>query len=141
MSQILKKNRFMYDMQNIINQKKDFIDKCGQFNSLVQRFIQILNNMFPSRVTDFDAFNILFKTVVSKDVSYPLKHFYELSKTFQTQIENKDEEYFLQYSTEGLFDTIHIKRLYSDSLPTEKETIWSLVQQLSKFANTVMDKK
>lgn len=104
------------------------------FNNLVKSFLDYLKKEYSTHSKDFEVFDTYFRLIVHQ-VTFPLRNYRAITKPFYERIMAKDESYFLQFSTEGLFESVHLKDLYLQSSEAQKEYLWTYVQNLTKLAH------
>lgn len=104
------------------------------FNNLVRAFLDYLKKQYSNHAQEFQVFETYFR-LISNQMSFPLRNYRAITTPFYTEILAKNERYFLEYSTEGLFESVHLKEIYIQANEAEKEVLWDYIIKLTKLAH------
>lgn len=112
------------------------MNKYLLFNRSVQSLIDYLKAQYAEYVQDFQVFEAYFN-MCSFSTQFPLNNFRELTKPVLKEILTRNEKFFLEYSTVGLFESANLKTVYLNSTDEQKKTLWTRMINLVHLAYSV----
>ena len=107
-----------------------------------QSFIRELQDMYPND-DDFSTFATTLKLVRSTNPSLVAKYIFEHTSQFESQILQKDERFFLEYSFVEYGEHVDLDiftklKTYLQTMDEKsKENVWKYIQNIFKLAKTL----
>jgi hypothetical protein len=107
-----------------------------------QAFLVELCEMYPSD-EDFQTFLTTIKLLRTTNPSLLPKYIYEHTSQFESQILQKDESFFINYSFVEYGEHVNLDiftklKTYVQSMNAKnKENVWKYIQNIFKLANTL----
>lgn len=109
-----------------------------QFTSFVTELIQ----MYPDDA-DFSLFLTSIKILKTTNPSLLIKYIVENTESFEQQIMNKDEKFFIDYSFSEFSDSVDLnifpklKQYIVNMSPATKENVWKYIQNIYRLSKAI----
>lgn len=109
-----------------------------QFTSFVTELIQ----MYPDDA-DFSLFLTSIKILKTTNPSLLIKYIVENTASFEQQIMNKDEKFFIDYSFSEFSDSVDLnifpklKQYIVNMSPSTKENVWKYIQNIYRLSKAI----
>jgi len=109
-----------------------------QFTSFVTELIQ----MYPDDA-DFSLFLTSLRLLRSTNPSLLVKYVYENTSSFENQILNKDEGFFVDYSFDEFSENVDLnifpklKQYVKNMSPITKDNVWKYIQNIYRLSKAI----